>query len=100
VGYVEYEPFVAVAALKLHQHANQDEDEIRAEVEEAFRLFTRGEREVISVADLKRVAGELREDVGEAVLRDMVKEATGGKADMGVTIEEFEGIMRRAGVFA
>ncbi|GAB7339190.1 hypothetical protein MBLNU457_5852t1 [Dothideomycetes sp. NU457] len=98
-GYVEYEPFVAVAALKLHQHANRDEDETRAEVEEAFALFTRGERDVISLADLRRVARELREEVGDAVLRDMVREATGGKVERGVTIEEFEGVMRRAGVF-
>jgi len=90
---------VAVAALKLHQHAHRDEDETRAEVEEAFALFTRGERDVISIADLKRVARELREEVSDAVLRDMVREAAGGKVEKGVTVEEFEGVMRRAGVF-
>ena len=46
---------------------------------------------------LKRVARELKEDLDDSVLRDMLREANGG--GRGVSIEDFEGVMRRAGVF-
>ncbi|KAK1057758.1 Nucleosomal histone H3-Lys79 methylase [Friedmanniomyces endolithicus] len=100
-GRVGYEYFVAVAALKMQarQNGGSGEDREREEVGRAFRLFTLGREEgVIGLGDLRRVARELREEVPEAVLRDMVREATGGGLG-GVGREEFEGVMRRAGVF-
>ena len=51
---------------------------------------------------LRRVARELKMDgeVGEAVLRDMILEANGGSGvGAGVGRDQFEGVMRRAGVF-
>lgn len=75
----------------------RDEEQQSAEVEKAFALFTRGEERDITLGDLKRIALELREDVPESVLRDMVREAKGGGLG-GVGKEEFEGVMRRAGV--
>ena len=55
---------------------------------------------MITLAHLRRVAKELREDVDERVLRDMIVEANGGQGiSNGVGMEEFEGVMRRAGVF-
>jgi len=97
-GRISYEHFVAIAALKMNaQH--DDEDDGGEEVAKAYRLFTQGdEGREITLADLRRVARELREEVPEAVLRDMVREATGGGVG-GVSKEEFEGVMRRAGVF-
>ncbi|KAF6805242.1 calmodulin [Colletotrichum sojae] len=99
-GLVAYEPFFAVCALKYHQRgARQGQEERRREVDEAFRLFT-GARDTITLADLKRVAGVLREDVKEEVLRDMILEANGGAGvGRGVKREEFEEVMRRAGVW-
>ncbi|TKA67704.1 hypothetical protein B0A55_09185 [Friedmanniomyces simplex] len=107
-GRVGYEYFVAVAALKMNRarftgDAEEREAEQREEVGRAFRLFTRGrageeEEGVIGLGDLRRVARELREEVPEGVLRDMVREATGGGL-RGVGREEFEGVMRRAGLF-
>ncbi|KAK0362944.1 Nucleosomal histone H3-Lys79 methylase [Friedmanniomyces endolithicus] len=100
-GRVGYEYFVAVAALKMQarQNGGGGEEREREEVGRAFRLFTLGREEgVIGLGDLRRVARELREEVPEAVLRDMVREATGGGLG-GVGREEFEGVMRRAGVF-
>lgn len=89
--------FVSIAALQMN---NQDEDpEARnEEVEKAYRLFTKGEERRITLGDLKRIAKELREDVPEGVMKDMLREATGGGLG-GVSLEEFEGVMRRAGVF-
>ncbi|CAI0648308.1 unnamed protein product [Colletotrichum noveboracense] len=106
-GFVGYEPFFAICALKYHQRETSGAggEERRREVEEAFRLFTgvgssSGGRDVISLADLKRVAGVLREDVKDEVLRDMILEANGGAGvGRGVRREEFEEVMRRAGVW-
>ncbi|GKT85017.1 calmodulin [Colletotrichum tofieldiae] len=84
-GFVAYEPFFAICALKYHQREQGGGDERRREVEEAFGLFTgvgagsaAGPRDVITIADLKRVASVLREDVKDEVLRDMILEANGG----------------------
>ncbi|KAL9086466.1 MAG: hypothetical protein Q9165_007082 [Trypethelium subeluteriae] len=98
-GHVTYPHFVAVAALKLRSKSSAAED-VAEEVGDAFRLFTRGEGETITLAHLRRVARELREEVDERVLRDMIAEANGGEGvGKGVVIEDFEGVMRRAGVF-
>lgn len=98
-GVVSYEHFVAVASLKMQARSEESQ---REEVETAFRLFARGEgRGRITMADLRRVARELKEDVGEQVLRDMIMEANGGGGvNKGVGVGEFEGVMRRAGVFS
>lgn len=73
------------------------------EVDEAFRLFVGGgndREEVITLGMLKRVARDLKEEVSDGVLRDMILEANGGAGvGKGVRRGEFEGVMRRAGVF-
>lgn len=116
-GYTDYPSFVAICALKLHNRSQNSESH-RQEVDEAFSLFTsypsslaqhsaveellRGEdgEERITLSALKRVARALKEDVDEAVLRDMILEANGGKGvGKGVSKEEFEGVMRKAGVW-
>lgn len=99
-GEIEYEHFLAVAALKL---ANRSEDDHKEEVEAAFRLFTGGDEDGrIGIETLRRVARELKmeNDCGDQVLKDMILEANGGVGvGMGVGREDFEGVMRRAGVF-
>ena len=96
-GWVGYEHFVAVAALKL-KAKDDDPDAMNEEVAKAYKLFTKGQERDINLNDLKRVAKELREDVPDNVLKDMIREATGGGLG-GVGVEEFEGVMKRAGVF-
>jgi len=96
-GWVGYEHFVAVAALKLHAK-HEDPEAMNEEVVAAYQLFTKGQDRDINLNDLKRVARDLREDVPDNVLRDMIREATGGGLN-GVNMEDFEGVMRRAGVF-
>lgn len=98
-GAISYAHFVAVAALKL---SNKSEESQQREVEDAFRLFTSmgGEDGKITMACLKRVARELKEDVGEQTMKDMLLEANGGSGvGRGVGMKDFEGVMRRAGVF-
>lgn len=114
-GTTDYPSFVAIAALKLHNRSQNSETH-KAEVDEAWSLFTaypapahgavegllRGENgeERITLACLKRVARALKEDVDEALLKDMILEANGGKGvGRGVGKNEFEGVMRKAGVW-
>lgn len=82
---------------------NKSEDDDQKEVEDAWKLFTGGkERDRIGIGDLKRVAKELKMEgeCGEDRLRDMILEANGGGGvNRGVGREDFEGVMRRAGVF-
>ena len=49
---------------------------------------------------LKRVAVALKEDVDEGLLMDMILEANGGAGvGRGVERDEFEEVMRRAGIW-
>ncbi|KAF1819984.1 EF-hand [Dissoconium aciculare CBS 342.82] len=99
-GWIPYEHFVAIAALKIHaRHDDEDDnpDAVNEEVAKAYRLFTKGEDRAITMADLRRVAKELREEIPENVLKDMVREATGGGLGP-VEMDDFEDVMRRAGV--
>ncbi|KAI1096896.1 calmodulin [Rostrohypoxylon terebratum] len=103
-GYASYEPFLAICALKRHARASSGPD--ADEVDEAFRLFTGGsggvggEEGKLTLAHLKRVAMTLRQDVDEALLRDMILEANGGAGvGKGVGRAEFEEVMRRAGAW-
>jgi Ca2+-binding EF-hand superfamily protein len=98
-GYAIYSSFVAICALKLHNRT-KNSDTHRQEVEDAFKLFTRAGEERITLATLKRVAQALKEDVEEDVLRDMILEANGGAGvGRGVERDEFEAVLRRAGVW-
>ncbi|KYG43824.1 hypothetical protein M433DRAFT_330981 [Acidomyces richmondensis BFW] len=97
-GWATYEHFLGVAALKINSRHEGDADAQNEEVATAYKLFTKGEDRDITIADLRRVARELREEVPENVLKDMIREATGGGLG-GVGIDDFENTMRRAGVF-
>ncbi|KAI3392656.1 hypothetical protein diail_5337 [Diaporthe ilicicola] len=99
-GYANYPSFVAICALKFHAR-DQTSDAHAHEVDEAFSLFTgTGEGGVITVAHLKRVAAVLKEEVDDALLRDMILEANGGAGvGKGVKKSDFDHVMRRAGVW-
>ncbi|GAP89158.1 putative ef-hand superfamily Ca2+-modulated protein [Rosellinia necatrix] len=101
-GHAAYEPFLAICALKLHAR-DDDGGPDPAEVDEAFRLFAGGDdggADTLTLAHLKRVAMALKQDVDEALLRDMVLEANGGAGvGRGVSRAEFEEVMRRAGAW-
>ncbi|KAI9898311.1 hypothetical protein N3K66_006671 [Trichothecium roseum] len=105
-GYATYEPFFAICALKFHSRDDSSRD---AELAEAFRLFTNGagsgsgeggDGGPITLAHLRRVAAVLKEDVDEEVLKDMILEANGGAGvARGVRLDEFDQVMRSAGVW-
>ncbi|KXT10625.1 hypothetical protein AC579_6626 [Pseudocercospora musae] len=98
-GWVPFEHFLPVAALQLNRVKGEaDEERQQEEVDKAYALFVNGQDRPITIADLKRISKELREDVPDNVLKDMIREATGGSLG-GVSKENFESVMRRAGVF-
>jgi Ca2+-binding EF-hand superfamily protein len=99
-GFAVYSSFVAICALKFHNRTRTSDSHAQ-EVEEAFRLFTsEGGEGKITLATLKRVAKALKENADEELLKDMILEANGGVGvKQGVNKDEFEGIMRRAGVW-
>jgi Ca2+-binding EF-hand superfamily protein len=111
-GFVEFIPFLSYAAIAMHtkeEGSDEDEDEDfqaesnAEEVSAAYRLFTHGGAGPITVAHLRRVAKELREDVPDDVLKDMILEANGGVKGKGrdiggVSLEDFESVMKRAGL--
>ncbi|KAI1498550.1 hypothetical protein F5X99DRAFT_393139 [Biscogniauxia marginata] len=119
-GFAAFEPFLAICALKLHSRdSSSSSSSNRAEVDEAFRLFITGGGSSsggsgggggdaanvsatgpLTLGHLKRVAMTLRQDVDEALLRDMILEANGGAGvGKGVARSEFEEVMRRAGAW-
>ncbi|KAH7083581.1 EF-hand superfamily Ca2+-modulated protein [Paraphoma chrysanthemicola] len=111
-GFVEFVPFLSYAAIAMHNKEEGSDDgedeEYQAEnnaeeVSAAYRLFTHGSAGPITIAHLRRVAKELREDVSDDVLKDMILEANGGLKGKGrevgsVSLEEFESVMKRAGL--
>jgi len=71
-------------------------------VQEAYNLFTDNRPGPITLVHLRRVAKLLKEDISDEVLKDMLVKANGEGRDgwkRGVGLEEFEGVMRKAGVF-
>lgn len=110
-------PFFSYAAIAIHskdddeEEGNDDEEDEgnyhdeadQEQVRAAFKLFTHGGPGPITLAHLRRVAKELKEDVPDEVLMDMIREANGGvkgkgRDTGGVGEEEFESVLRRAGV--
>ena len=93
-----YPNFVAVCALKINARS---EDSKAEEVNTAFNLFTKGTDGPITIAHLRRIARELKEEVSDEMLRNMILEANGGAGlSKGVAVEDFMSVMTRAGVFS
>ncbi|RKF55882.1 Centrin-2 [Erysiphe neolycopersici] len=99
-GVVDYEPFVAICALKINSRVMNNEDHQR-EVDEAWGLFVKEGNDRITLASLREVARSIGEDgISDELLRDMVLEANGGAGlARGVEKGEFEDVMRKAGVW-
>ena len=96
-GYTTYPRYMEVCALRIHSRTDESKLE---EVEAAYKLFTRGADGPINIHHLRRVAKELRENISDEILRNMILEANGGAGvNRGVGIEDFQGVMTRAGVF-
>lgn len=96
-GYVTYSRFVEICALRMNSQSDESNTE---EVREAYRLFTKGSDGPINIQHLRRVAKDLKEDISDEILRNMILEANGGAGvSRGVGIDDFHAVMVRAGVF-
>jgi centrin-1 len=91
-GAVTFEDFLALMTAKM---AERDP---REEILKAFRLFDDDETGRISFKNLKRVARELGESIGDEELQEMIDEAD-RDGDGEVSEEEFLRIMRKSGLF-
>jgi len=98
-GFALYSSFVAICALKFHSRSRTSDSHTK-EVDEAFKMFNPKGDGKITLATLRRVASVLKEEVDDELLRRMILEANGGAGvAQGVDRHEFEGIMRRAGIW-
>ena len=91
-GAVTFEDFLALMTAKM---AERDP---REEILKAFRLFDDDETGRVSFKNLKRVARELGESIGDEELQEMIDEAD-RDGDGEVSEEEFLRIMRKSGLF-
>ncbi|KAL2135195.1 hypothetical protein VTI74DRAFT_9401 [Chaetomium olivicolor] len=111
-GFATFPSFLAICALQIHAKRQDASDEAhQAELDEAYALFAGDvDAPAITLAHLKRVAALLKLDhadgkegggeVTEELLRDMIMEANGGAGvGKGVRKEEFDEVLRRAGVW-
>ncbi|KAK3350924.1 hypothetical protein B0H65DRAFT_518649 [Neurospora tetraspora] len=90
-----------IAQLYNDDHDDDEDDEEYQDYEGGGEQEEKEKPPVITLAHLKRVATVLKEEnISEELLRDMILEANGGAGvGKGVRMEEFDGVMRRAGVW-
>lgn len=72
--------------IRTHDALETTDRDQKAEVQTAFDLFKGGTEGPITFKDLKRVAGELKENVTDDQLRDMLSEASNSHSTNGVDL--------------
>merc|ERR1711934_475013 len=91
-GTIDFEEFMLLMSGKL-----SDKD-AKEDIVKAFRLFDDDETNKVSFKNLKRVAKELGESMGDEELQEMIDEAdTDGDGE--VNEEEFLKIMKKVGLY-
>jgi Ca2+-binding EF-hand superfamily protein len=104
-GYITYDSFLVYASqrLELQQDEEVDDEEHMAEVHRAFDLFTHNGPGPIHIAHLRRVARQLKEEVSDEQLINMIRianERTDKRGwEAGVTMTEFERVLDQAGAW-
>jgi Ca2+-binding EF-hand superfamily protein len=85
--------FERIMKNKLFEYENDEETAI------AFPLFTQGKSDFITIDDLRRVAADLGENLGDDVLEEMIREADVMDHDGVISKEEFFRVMKRENAF-
>ena len=92
-GEIEYAEFEALCTTKMSQRDSKEE------IAKAFKLMDGDNDGLITFADLRRVAKELGEQLTDEELGEMIDEASGGGAGEGVSLQDFERIMKKTSLF-
>jgi len=91
-GTIDFEEFMLLMSGKL------GDKDAKEDIVKAFRLFDDDETNKVSFKNLKRVAKELGEAMGDEELQEMIDEAdTDGDGE--VNEEEFLKIMKKVGLY-
>lgn len=90
VGKIDFQDFLELMKSKM------GEKDSRAEILKAFRLFDDDDTGVITLANLKRVAKELGENMTDDELQEMIDEAD-KDLDGVINEEEFFNIIKKSG---
>lgn len=85
--------FIKIMQSKLFEFENM------TEIAHAFPLFTQGKSDKITLDDLRRVAQELGENLGDDVLEEMIHEADVIDHDNMISYDEFKEVMKRENAF-
>lgn len=75
----DYRLLDAMGRYSTNLRVDRDEDE---EIDQAYSLFTGGTEGPITLARLRTIAKELKEDVTDEQLKDMLFEASGGETSV------------------
>lgn len=87
-GTIDFKEFLEIMTLKMSEKDNPEE------IEKAFKLFDIDNTGVISYENLREIAEELKENISEDELREMIYEACRDHHGT-VTKEQFEAILNR-----
>ena len=87
-GTIDFKEFLEIMTLKMSEKDNPEE------IEKAFKLFDVDNAGVINYENLRAIAEELKENISEDELREMIYEACKNR-EGSVTKEQFEAILNR-----
>ena len=87
-GTIDFKEFLEIMTLKMSEKDNPEE------IEKAFKLFDIDNKGSISYENLREIAAELKENISEDELREMIYEACKDRNGK-VSKEEFESILNR-----
>jgi centrin-1 len=87
-GTIDFKEFLEIMTLKMSEKDNSEE------IEKAFKLFDIDNTSFISYENLKQIAEELKENISEDELREMIFEACKNRNGV-VNKQQFEDILNR-----
>ena len=87
-GTIDFKEFLEIMTLKMSEKDNPEE------IEKAFNLFDIDNKKIITYENLRENAAELKENISEDELREMIYEACRDRYGS-VTKEQFEAILNR-----
>jgi Ca2+-binding EF-hand superfamily protein len=88
-GTIDFKEFLDIMTYKMSEKDNPEE------IEKAFKLFDIENKGYITYEDLRQIANELKENISEDELREMIFEASKDRDVAQVTKAQFEEILNR-----